>query len=630
MARGDKGGLGPRLRGATCAALLCGPAMPSGAAAADGPFVDTRVMTRHAGQMLPHLIPWEDALRGGTTFLYREQSMPSYEPGWEAVAGAPKPVAAMAGVSEASTATTATRLQAAGSGWAAGAGARSEQGHSYRDGDGRRVNFGYQRDSEWLGARLGKAEGDHLSLGIARDVFDDAKLPNYGMDVDSLSQGGARLSGQSLTLPGWFNQAGAVAAWSFAHLDIDNYSLRQPASLRLAGESDHQTLRAGGWAAHDAGADRTLFGAEATRQLHTAKRTDDTGAISGYWLPGVEMMRASAWAEHSATRGATRLEGGLRYDLVAMRAADAHAVPALYGESPQQLYERYYGPNIDNDRLDHNVSARLRGERDLAPGRQLFADLSRLVRSPDATERYNGNGGPSAIAEVGNPSLVPEKHYKAELGGEAKGGGYAGYGRASPGGAWRLRASAWHDHVADFVTIDAARGQAGILETDRAVIYRNVDAAISGLSAEMQAVLTPSLATRFSLTGQRGRNLTDHRPLHQIPPFEANWSVDAFGGDADLGWNLGARLRAVAAKRSVDDSRLTGSGQDTAGPAGAFATLDLYAGLQLGNSVAVTLGVDNVFDTVYREHIKAVPQTSSGVMPYAPGRTLVLRSLVSF
>jgi iron complex outermembrane receptor protein len=602
------------------------------------PFVDTRVMSRHAGQVLPDLIPYDNALGGKTTFLYRREAVAAYEPNFDAVAAAPKPVAVMAGVNEASTSTLATRLRAAGDDWGVGAAARSEQAHSYGDGAGTRINFGYERDSEWLGARWGKAEQTQVQIGFSRDALDDVKLLNYGLDVQALDQGGARAAVESRNLPGWFNHAGGLAAWGYAHVDVDNFSLRQPgASARLNGVGDHQGLRAGGWAAHDETGSRTLFGTEAARQTHNAKRYDrlyGPDAITAYWVPGVEVLRGSAWAEHTRVLGDTKIEGGLRYDAVSMRAADAHKQPStpvgLYNSSPQDLYDRYYGADADNDSMDHNISGRLRGEQRLAPEVLAYLDLAHMVRSPDHTERYNGNGGPPALVEVGNPMLEPEQHNKVTAGGEARGGGYRGYGRASAAGAWRVEGNVWHDRVQDFVTIDTARGQSGVLVSSGGQVYRNVDVAMSGVGADLQTVVTDHLGVRLNVAGQRGRNLTDSRPLHQVAPFEANLFVDTFGGDADFGWNAGSRLRAVAAKRAVDSNAATGSGMDTAGPAGGFATLDLYGGVDFGSAVAVTLGVDNVFDKLYREHLKATPMNSSGIMPNAPGRTLVLRALVSF
>lgn len=613
--------------------------LPTGAARAADPFVDTRVLQRHGGQVLPDMIPYDSALGGKTSFLYRHEALSPYEPGWDTVADAPKPVAVMAGVSEASTSTLATRLRAAGDGWAAGAAARSEQAHSYKDGAGSRVDFGYERESEWLGARVGHAEDTLLSFGMSRDVFDDARLLNYGLDVDSLDQGGARATLDSVKLPGWFNQAGVLTAWGYAHIDVDNFSLRAPSSsgARINGVGDHQSLRMGGWAAHDAGDSRTVFGTEAIRQEHSAKRYGreyGTDAITAIWVPDVEVLRASAWAEQAVTWNQTKVEAGLRYDLVGMSAEGVHQQPrtpvSLYNYSPQQLYDRYYGPGRDNDSLDHNISGRLRAEQSVAAGILAFADVSRLVRSPDYGERYLGNTGPTALLEVGNPELRPEQHHRLTLGGNAVGGGFRKYGQGSAAGAWRVEASGWHDRIDDFVTIDTARLQPGVLRNDRALIYRNVDASISGVSADVQSVVADHFAVRLNLTGQRGRNRTDGRPLHQVAPFEANLFLDTFGGDADLGWNAGTRLRAVASRRSVDGDLNTGNGQDTAGPAGGFATLDVYGGLRFGDDVAVTAGIDNVFDKLYREHIKATPQTSQGIMPNAPGRTLILRALVSF
>lgn len=614
--------------------------MIDGAVAAD-PFVDTRVMPRHAGQMLPELTSYDNALGGKTTFLYRRETLSPYEPSFERVGTAPKPVALMAGVSEGSTSILTERLRAAGDGWAVGAARRDEQGHAYTDGAGTKLNFGYKREAEWMGGRWGKPEDTQVSVGVARDVLEDAKLLNYGLDVDYMDQGGGRVELEKRGLSGWFNQAGGMIAGFYAHVDANNYTLRQPGAALIGAVGEHAGMRANGWAAHDEGGSRTLLGGELSRQTHSSRRYSPTygmNALTAHWVPGVEVLRASTWAEHTRSLGDTKLEGGLRYDAISMSATDLHARGSsigIFNDSAQELYDRYYGANRDNDSLDHNISARLRGEQTLARGAMGFVDLSRMVRSPDHTERYNGNGGPSAMTEVGDPELVPEKHYKTQLGGRVHGGGYKGYGRASGAGAWQVEGSVWHDYVNDFVSIDTARGQDGILVSTGGQVYRNVDASISAVSADLQTILTDNLAVRLNLTGQRGRNLTDSRPLYQMPPLEALLFVDSFGdasalGWDGLGWNVGSRLRMVAGKRAVDSDTRTGSGMDTAGPAGGFATLDLYGGISLGDSLALTLGVDNVFDKLYREHLKATPHTSTGVMPNAPGRTFVMRALLTF
>ncbi|NFV82276.1 TonB-dependent receptor domain-containing protein [Magnetospirillum aberrantis] len=633
-----KGGQGMRGRGVRVSLLLAvaGLGGVDMAAAAD-PFVDTRVLPRHAGRTPPDLIAYEDALGGQTTFLYRDQRLSPYQPAFDHLAAAPQPVHAMAGLSEGSTAVQALRLRAAGDGWVAAAAARGESGHAYRDGAGTKLNFGYERESEWLGGRFGRQEDTQVTIGFARDVLEDAKLLNYGLDLRYLDQGGGRATVETRSLPGWFNHAGAQAAVFYLHLDADNYNLRAAPSVRLYADGLHRGMRANGWAAHDEAASRTLFGGEISHQTHAATRYGrDYGpaVITGYWVPGVELDRASLWAEHTRRFEKGEIQAGLRYDLVSMSAADAHTVPnapvAVFAQSAQQLYEATYGPGIDNDSLDHNISGRLRGERRLAEGSLGFLDLSRMVRSPDHAERYSGNGGPAALVEVGNPTLRPERHYKAETGASVEGNGHRGYGRASPAGAWKVSGSVWHDRIEDFVSIDWARGQTGVVSTSGGQVYRNVDAAVSGVSADIQVNPAEHLAVRLNLTGQRGRNLSDGRPLYQMPPFEANLFLDTFGGDDDLGWNVGGRLRMVAAKRAVDSDLGDGSGLDTAGPAGGFATVDLYAGLNIGTNAAVGIGIDNLFDKLYREHIKAVPNTSLGVMPNAPGRTLTLRAMVSF
>lgn len=628
--------LWPGVAGMALAAALAA----TGPALAADPFVDTRALGRHAAQLLPEVPAFDDALTGKTVFPYRRVNAAPFEPGYARVLAAPSPLQAMAGLSGASTVSLAARARAAGDGWAAGAGSRHEAAHAYRDGAGTQVGFGYERDMGWVGGRVGKPEATIITFGGLHDHVDDAKLPNYGLDADRLDQGGLNLGAATRRLPGWFDQGGAALSYGWAHTDVDNFTLRAPGAARINGVGDHQVWKATGWLAREQEGDRTALGVDLSTHRHNAKRYGreyGPDAITGYWVPAVEASRGGLWAERREGLGELTLEGGLRYDAVHNSAEDVHNRPQIggaagtvYNLSPQALYDRYYGTGTDNDALDHNVSGRGKATTRLNAASSAWLDVARLVRSPEYGERYTGNSGTTALLEVGNPRLEPEKHHRVSLGATGSGGGFRQYGRTSPAGSWRIEASLSHDRVEDFATIDTARGQPGVLRSDGAVVYRNVDAAVSAVAGDAQAMLAERLGARLTLLGQRGRNLTDHRPLHQMAPVEANLFLDYLGGDDDRGWNVGARARLVAAKRAVDGSTVTGSGQDTGGPAGGFATFDLYSGINLGQRVWLSAGVENLFDQLYREHVKGLPQISAVAPPNAPGRTLVLRGVVGF
>ena len=239
------------------------------------------------------------------------------------------------------------------------------------------------------------------------------------------------------------------------------------------------------------------------------------------------------------------------------------------------------------------------------------------------------------MGQIGNPDLNPERHYRAEIGTKTGPASFVAYGRQSPPGAWRLSTSVVNDYTDNFITADRARGQSGVLSSDNSIIYRNVNAEMSGLSLDLQATIAEGLAIRANMAGERGRNLTDDRPLYQMAPFEANLFVDVFGGqgigsDGAGEWNLGLHSRLIASKHSVDDSTATGSGFDASGPTGAFAIFDVYGGIRVTPGISMVSGIENLADRQYHEYMGFFPLQSGNTAIAAPGRTFYSRVVVSF
>lgn len=612
-----------------------------GARAADA-FVETRTMIRHVGQDLPAVIPFGEVLSSPIFLQHRKAGARPYNPGLAEISGQASPLMGMAGYDGAGgTATQAVKAGLKVDDFAMGAALRNEHGHAYEDGAGTQVDHGFQRDSEYLAGRKGDPAKGALSFLAVRDTWEEARLPNYGMDLIRLEQGGMRVEGNSRPTSGWFDEVDTLLAWNTLHVDTDNFSMRAPASAKLNILINRQQWRTQVTAARTRGDDRTQLGWDLSYDEHDSRRVSreyGPDALTARRIPKVQNIKMGLAASHRTAVAEARLEGGLRYDLVSSSAEDAHergqatgALASFYNLSPQQLWDQTYNrQGADNDRVEHNLSGRLRAEHPVA-GATGFVDLSRMVRSADNGERYYALSGPvAALYQVGNPDIEPEKHHKVEVGAWSEGGGYKGYGLGSRAGAWKLSASLAQDWVEDFIAADRARNQQGVLVSNGGVVYRNVDVSLQTVTAEAHGNVSDSLGLRLNVTGARGRDVTDHRPLYQVAPLEANAFLDMFAGDADLGWNLGLHSRLVAAKKAVDDSTSTGSGQDTGGPAGAFALFNAYGTLRLGRQAAITAGVDNIFDKLYREHLMGEPQSPTTTVVNAPGRTVYVRGVLAF
>jgi iron complex outermembrane receptor protein len=84
-------------------------------------------------------------------------------------------------------------------------------------------------------------------------------------------------------------------------------------------------------------------------------------------------------------------------------------------------------------------------------------------------------------------------------------------------------------------------------------------------------------------------------------------------------------VRFAAEQTRVDDNRMTGSGVD-AGPTPGWVVLDLDGTVDVGAGFGLQIGVANVFDRTYANHLnRASVFDPEPVRVNEPGRTYWLR-----
>lgn len=423
------------------------------------------------------------------------------------------------------------------------------------------------------------------------------------------------------------------AIWNRADVDYNKRGGRIAADLTVAG----QTLDVGvGYAT----AERTAlrFGGPTTGG---AGKPADLSKISSYQFPGA---RIDAWKLDATTtfelRRSHSLTAGLRWehtDATATKADLRSFTPGAGNPTSADLYRTYHGAGVSVDQTHSRWSAKLQWDFDPKDRPfDAFVSLGHSYRAPELQERYFAlqsffagtnprADGPigTSLRSVGNPAIDWELHRRLEGGLTYAPNGWAGYGR-KPGAAlpWQLRFSTYYDDVKDFISRDRAHGQTPTGVADNARIWRNVDAQLMSLEADLRINLTRRLASRLNLQMESGRNTSDGRDLYGIYPAELNWFLDYRGFLASGGtWSVGSRLRYVAQHQDVDADPRFGSGFD-AGATDSYTTLDLYAAVQFNDRVGIRLGVKNVLDEQYAEpHAEDVMDEGSPYLVNAPGRS---------
>lgn len=490
----------------------------------------------------------------------------------------------------------------------------------YNDGNGAEVRSGFESLGGGVDVGWNIDPNTHLTFAVEQKNSDNVLFAGAGMDAVIDDTTTYRLRGErSLT------DSGPLTGLSFSlygstvdHL-MDNYSLRTASGMKMVTNATSNTY--GGsvkaemviaGAQVTAGIDHRINLRDATTQTGMAALAGDPSTISAYTWPDMSIQDSGLFAEGVVPVGLnTTVTVGARLDRVEVDADKADAKPQNTNSSARTLYSQYYG-ETDVTKEEYNVSGLIRVEHDFG-GLAGWATVSRSVRTADATERGISRSA-GATSWVGNPGLAPEKHHQVDL------------GLSKQQNDWGLSGGVWLDEVSDFISRDTARGQSGVLMSNGASIYRNVDARLAGVELQGQWNPAPAWALRAQAAYTYGENTSDGRPLYNIAPLEgmveARYSLDD--------WTMGPRLRWAMTQSRVDDNASTGAALDVDKTSG-YAVVDLFATWSPTESFELRAGISNLFDQTYANHISR----SNGVDPAVvqvneAGRSLSVGGRVSF
>lgn len=494
-----------------------------------------------------------------------------------------------------------------------------QEADDYEDGSGNEVRSGFAQKAGDVTLAWTPNAATEIELGVGVSRTDDVLFAGAGMDAPQTDDDTLRLRAAREVELGALQRVEVEVAHAMVEHLMDNYSLRTrtaPMAMRVPSESDTTTGRIAGDliigdAPTEIGADLQL--SDRTARRYSGMTDDNVNTLRSIMWPDTEILQIGLFGETDIALGQSdTLVVGARYDYVrAVSHAADEVVPAT-GRSPNDLYAMYYGVRAETEH-EHNLGGLLRLEHGVQEGVLIYGAVSRSIRTADTTERAIASDQ-MASSWVGNPALAPEKHYQAELGVEIDGSG------------WSLDAAAYADRVDDFILRDTARGQDGILLANGATVYRNVDALLAGL--ELGGAVT--FGKGWSISGNvfytYGQNLEDDKPLAQIPPLQGSIEL-AFAGD---GWSAGTRLRAAATQTRVDDDPTTGSGRDV-GKTDGYVAQDLFASVSVAEPVELRLGVTNLFDTSYADHMnRGSAFDPTEVQVNEPGRSVYLQLRAAF
>ncbi|KWZ52534.1 TonB-dependent receptor [Burkholderia ubonensis] len=474
----------------------------------------------------------------------------------------------------------------------------------YKDGNGRTVPS--QWDKWNADAALGWTPDDHTRVELTAGGGDGyARYAGRGMDGAHFRRETFGLSFDRQHIGDVLDRVEARVYYNEADHVMDNYTLRQPdptssMPMRMASEVRRRTFGARAAATFRFGDDfKLVAGVDAqSNRLDSRSAMGRQNYADKPWNAQTTMWNAGAFGELTwYASDASRVIGGARVDYASAR--DKRPTTGGMMGKPN--------PTFDDDRSRVLPSGFIRYERDLtALPVTWYAGIGHAERFPDYWELFSAKRGPAGAVNAFS-AVKPEKTTQLDIGAQY---------RSERLDAW---VSAYAGYVQDFILFNYAAGMMG--STTQAT---NVNAQIMGGEAGVAWRPVAPLRVETSLAYAWGRNVATGDPLPQMPPLEARFGVEYTRG----AWSAGGLWRVVASQHRYALNEGNVVGKDF-GPSAGFGVLSLHAQYNVSKTVQVSVGVDNVLNKAYTEHLNLAGNAGFGYAANTPvtepGRTAWVR-----
>ncbi|QAU23984.1 TonB-dependent copper receptor [Dyella sp. M7H15-1] len=487
----------------------------------------------------------------------------------------------------------------------------------YKDGDGNRVHSQYDR---WnADATIGWTPSDQtrIELTVGKGNGDAAYAFSRMDGVQFLRESTALKWTQEHLTTHW-EKLEVQAYTNYADHVMDNYTLRtpDPASMMpmaMAADVDRRTSggrATGTWRWGDAL--ELQAGVDGSVSVHTHRAGGPPGSMMGYYKdqPRMRDARMQDIGIFAETRWSfaqsQRLVTGVRVDRVQTRGYTLEDMAGMeHMESMSGVDAMAMMPaQTAADRGDTLPSGFVRYESDLSRSPTTFyAGMGHVERFPDYWELF-GQHVEGTLDSF--RALQPERTTQWDIGMQYHGDRVK---------AW---VSAYAGVVNDFILMHYPMTSMGV---DYA---SNVQARIAGGEAGANYDFTSHWKADVTVSYAWGENLTENRPLPQMPPFEARWGLTYEATQ----WSIGALWRLATAQHRVADDEGNIVGQDL-GPSAGFGVFSFNGAYRIDRRFTLSAGIDNLFNKTYAEHVNAAAASLAGYVNTTrvnePGRTLWIK-----
>ncbi|WP_419819853.1 TonB-dependent copper receptor [Acinetobacter sp.] len=468
--------------------------------------------------------------------------------------------------------------------------ANRSESNSYEDGDGNKVPSSWERwntdlalgwtpdEDTWVELTGGKADGEAEYAGRTMDGSQFAR-ESLGLRVEkkNLSPVIKKLEGQ--------------VDYSYNDHIMDNFSLRTPpmthdmnthqmVSNPMAMQVTRRTLNSRLAMTSEWDKLSLITGVDSQLNKHGGSMSSPTmPSMNVAFREDMRFQSYGAFGEMTYRfNDAYKLVTGARIDQVKIDALK------LNDQRKETLPSAFI--RLENQYPEHNAKS--------------YIGLGYVERVPDYWELFSTAHGNTGMSKPTFNDLNTEKTLQLDLGYQYQ------------HDALSVWTSAYAGLINDFILLSYHNHpKAGMGGHDHGSSFsagaKNVDATIAGAEAGIGYQFTDAIQADLSAMYAWGENTDTHKPLPQIAPLEGRLNL-RYVQDK---YSLGLLWRAVAKQDRISLNQGNIVGYDT-GESKSFTTLALNASYNIQKDLNLAVGVDNVLDKTYTEHLNKLGVGADG------------------
>ncbi|MCG9516191.1 TonB-dependent copper receptor [Acinetobacter pittii] len=467
--------------------------------------------------------------------------------------------------------------------------ANRSESNSYQDGDGNTVPSAWKKwnadialgftpdENTWVELTGGKSDGESLYAGRSMDGSQFAR--------ESL---GLRFEKKNIT--NVIKKIEGQVNYSYNDHVMDNFSLREfnpkdGMSDPMASNVARRTLNARLAMTNEWNQWSFISGVDTQNNKHSSRSSIGSNYLNQPRVTDMIFQSYGAFGELGYQwNDLNKLVTGVRLDRVTVEDERADSQAKGFNTKLEKTLPSAF-VRWENQHPEHDLKS--------------YIGLGYVERMPDYWELFSPKHGNAGSTNTFN-GVNPEKTLQLDMGFQQQ------------HGALNTWASAYAGLVDDYILMSyhhhPSMGMGGHdMSHDITAGAKNVDATIAGAEAGIGYQFTDNIQADLSAMYAWGKNTTDDKPLPQISPLEGRLNIRYV---ADK-YNLGLLWRAVAEQNRVSLHQGNIVGYDLK-PSKGFSTLSLNGSYNLRKDIDVSVGIDNVLDKTYTEHLNKAGSAGFG------------------